>query len=495
MSKVFYIIKRGKKKFSGISNLIPEGPSLSLYDDQKKADKVLKKLAKRFKQSFTNREIEDPVSACADYYQEGYCGALFNDTVPIFFHEYSDKRFFVMRYEENKPLYLSNSGEWLVFEKEEGMERVMNYDQTDNLLRSLLTDELFWGWNIHEKLYSMKREGEDDLYSIEESRGSSTGPCRNRVLFARKHLAADYAKFVLNIDEEKLVLEEVTQIEELVKESYQAGIGVLVNPFYNRCMQGRFWFHKETILFESFSGFWKMREDGVFEKTKNYRTDRRLTSSSFIWQVKEGTAALKTRSEHAFAEIRKNEPGTLPVAYDDLGSYAVQGQEHFDKFAILLEKEEIESGEIQLLRSFFARIIEEKQSSRFKDKIGFRIFGFDSETIAPFEIHAIRRWYQMLIGVVPYIPYFLDSAAEQIQTFVLSIHPQAEQRDNGNPVELLQTILQVTLNGMHCAKVIDDEPADCVQKIFDAFDIEPEADLYEKMLASLDGVSRENDDL
>jgi len=507
----FYAMYKGKKRFAGIGKLVNNGPVISIYDDLEKARQSAQRLHKRFQQPFLYKELNDLFGDLHDLSKQGFAGALLNDSLTLQFLEDKHNTLFIVKYNQHGQLQdmLQEDGTWTKIPPDAALRPLSNYRKIDGLLKQVLDGVPYWGFRPGQTLYFLQHQASGQLCVIPDMLGQGGKKLVNCPLFAHNQFAQEAIKYVLHdsensgtgsTEDDQLAIKPVADIAEFVAAQADHLCGVLLNPFSHRCMQGRFYVEQKALYLETYSGFWQCIDNGDLQRLRSPgKTDRMLDSTFYFW-THDDWFNVPPPAPPMATEDEDRSILALNISLKHLDIEYLKSMTDVKNLKIIIDKNTVEQQQVSKLGDTFRAIVTQGLALRFKDNVAFQFSGYKDSQQAPFEIEPIRTWYQSLKETMPYLVYFLEAEGKQIRTAILSTCPldytenEVAEEHESVSAQLFQEILEATMHGMRLAQMVDDDPAEVVQKVFDAFGIEPDHLIYEKMLTMIERADRAQQD-
>lgn len=487
----YYLLKRGKKKFSGIARQIKSGPIVSLYNAKKDADETASKMTKKFSQAFMIKKIDNLYKEMKKCSEQGFSGALLNEKYPIFFMESETNPFLVGRWSDSEKTYLvlDSTNKWQ--KHDQFLRFLRNYEKVDERLVQMLDLEPFWGYLENLDFYTILRKETEEVFLVEDKLPIPQASLLNMMLYSCEDFAREaISELVTPEHQSQLTSHVISDLQQFVRDADKLGHGVLLNHASHRCLQARLWLHNDQVMLESYSGIWKLEldeEKSMFNRLEQQQeTDRELNSSLFFHVEQDSVPVL------TFGDGASTSPDApaREIAITKLSFVDIDDDMQITRTRCLVDRHQIEGSVIEPLVEFIKKIIQKGQLSFFKDNISIIIDGFQDTQKSPSEISDIKKWFQILNKNIPYFIYFLDDHADQVRTYILSLLSETPSKTNGADQKvskmLFQTIIDVILNGMRFALLAQDDPGDVFQKVFEAFELDPDPDLFENLLQKVE---------
>jgi len=265
----FYVEKDGLHKFNILSSH-PNGLVIELYTKKSIVEKALGPIdaSSPFKIRRTSN-LKKLLTTAAD---EGYAGAILDNTDPVYFCLDHDENIVFLRltmdeYDEVGEAVLDENGAWETYEGDLDIEFYLDQDVCDqNMVRNLGEipfighDDMDQAWTIE----STMEKGTPFVLPELDSPYSDIVGDKSIILFRSQQGAIDH------ILEKGLLRHEavrVDNIEKFLKNANKNKQTVLFEPFNHRASNGTLWINGEDIIFDSFSGFWIMNKNWKFDKT------------------------------------------------------------------------------------------------------------------------------------------------------------------------------------------------------------------------------------
>ncbi len=194
--------------------------------------------------------------------REGYAGCVWNHVIPVFFcaDVDGDLQFLRIGGEAGSVTMeiLDNRDVWLEYDGEESIEVLDNREAYDQRLVSELGPVPVLEWKPGDKLY-VAGERSGSLSVVDDESG-----VRYAVIFTKEKLAKLWCD---ETEREGWAVFEVTPAAAAaLLDNPDVGECVFqLNPGFHRAVTGMLWRDGDSLVLDSFSGFWRMAEDGDFE--------------------------------------------------------------------------------------------------------------------------------------------------------------------------------------------------------------------------------------
>jgi len=491
--QTYYLLKQGKKKFAGIGKLIKDGPAICLFDERTMAERSALRLSQKHQQPFRAQAVKNLFREMKKCLDQGYAGALLNEQEPIFFVETSEKGFILIQLLPNSDecRVLDESGTWMLRTRSEVMRPLTRFERIDQRLVDMIDQGPFWGYSPELEYFTIIRSHTGNPFLFKDKCGSSERPFPNGVLYSCKEFAAETLNILLTPeDKETCSVMKIPDLADFIQRLLDQHYGILLNFAYNRALQGRFFRHEEQLLLESYSGFWRLEHNSFQRRKLVLETDRDLESTVFFRKKDEDDIILTfgTTSGKTAAVSETGTANVLDFTLEQLTPDSCKAVERtgITSLVITITRSDLEQKEYRPLLTLIESIHACGRSVAFKNGLHVKIAGFADETEALSHIGLISEYYKFLFEKLPFLIYFLSPEHDQIRTILLALS-SAYDHQSGTPGEhvsedIFQTMIDCCLHGMRFALLLDDDPADMVQKIFEAFDLDPDPDLYERLL-------------
>lgn len=268
--KRYYYIDGGNAPAYTISRSHPHGLAVRFFGRKKDADAALKEAADRGgapRVRWTN-DLKRFLVRAAD---DGFAGAVLDDREPVYFClDGADDMVFLRLSlndeEEVEESLLQDDGSWKLYEGEGEIDFFLDQQSADGNMVRLLGEIPFLG---HEKMQHVWTVEDGRNRGIPYVLAASEGPFAGLaegdtvVLF---HTQRNAMEFILD---RELYAHEAVRVEglkEFLRDAAERRLGVLFEPFNHRAAGGVFWLNGEDVILDSFSGFWKLGEDGAFQR-------------------------------------------------------------------------------------------------------------------------------------------------------------------------------------------------------------------------------------
>jgi len=195
--------------------------------------------------------------------RNGYAGALWNGQQPVFFctDENSELQFLRLRRGGQGKVemdILEADGSWSDYEGAEEIEFLDNRDACDDRLVATYGDEPLFDWPDDDAFWSVGPS--------EAEPGRVTAP-EDGLDYVLLFSEEEEAKAWLEDSEHAWKLIEVPDAAEFLADPGLNGLAALINPGAHRVRSGVLWLDGESLVLDSFSGFW-LRDDDGFAKAE-----------------------------------------------------------------------------------------------------------------------------------------------------------------------------------------------------------------------------------
>jgi hypothetical protein len=236
--------------FSGsLEDVLPQGVAVTVYDNLEQADEAIGE--------DTLVPIQNVAQFLTHMAREGYAGAMWNHSLPVFFciDANSDLQFLRIAKGSTETIdmqILDPVVGWDPYDGAEDISFLDNSDACDKRLADVLGDEPLLGWPEDGQLWSLGPvAGEPALVSVAE----------DGLTYALLFTAEDAAEAWLEDVEDPWMRWPVTDLAALLGSHSVDGCAGLLNPGAHRARRGVFWKDSERIILDSFSGFWLLQKN------------------------------------------------------------------------------------------------------------------------------------------------------------------------------------------------------------------------------------------
>jgi hypothetical protein len=187
--------------------------------------------------------------------REGYAGALWNGSQPVFFciDDEGDLQFLRVSPAGSEVAMeiLDERDRWQKYDGAEAVEFIDNREACDQRLVAALGNQPPSGWPADGKLWSLgPSAGVPHIFTTAEG----SNEVRHAVLFGDEQSARDYG-------EERAPQAQpfaVTDLTGFLTSDAMAGNVAAFNPGGHRARSGLLWSDGERVVLDSYSGFWKV---------------------------------------------------------------------------------------------------------------------------------------------------------------------------------------------------------------------------------------------
>ena len=268
--KRYYYIDEGKAPAYTISRSHPHGLAVRIFCRKKTADEALSERgegAGAARVRWTS-DLKRFLVRAAD---DGFAGAVLDDREPVYFClDRADDMVFLRLSmndeEEVEESLLQEDGSWKLYEGEGEIDFFMDQQSTDGNMVRLLGEIPFLGHEEMEFLWTVEDgRNRGAPYVLAASEGPFEGLAEGDtlILFNTRKSAMDFI-----LDRELYTCEavRVDALKEFLRDAAERRLGVLFEPFNHRAAGGVLWLNGDEVILDSFSGFWKLGEDGAFRR-------------------------------------------------------------------------------------------------------------------------------------------------------------------------------------------------------------------------------------
>jgi hypothetical protein len=193
--------------------------------------------------------------------REGYAGAMWNTTRPVFFcvDEVQDLRFLRVgpgpKGDRVDLEILEETDQWETYEGVEEIEFINNKEACDRRLSETFSSTPVLQWPDDNRLYSLgPKEGEPLV--LRPAAGEDELP--HGVLFTNEEAASSFGED----NPAELAVYPVTDLGEFLTHTEMEGCVAALNPGGHRASSGILWSDGDRVVLDSFSGFWKLESSG-----------------------------------------------------------------------------------------------------------------------------------------------------------------------------------------------------------------------------------------
>lgn len=204
--------------------------------------------------------------------REGYAGCLWDHAIPVFFcaDADGDLQFLRVGGEDGKVTMelLDDRDRWLEYDGEETIEVLDNREAYDQRLVAELGTVPVLEWKGDEPLF-VAGEQADALTVVNDDSG-----LRYAVLFTKQKLAELWCQETERADW-KISSVSPGEAVNMIGDPDLGECVYQLNPGFHRAVNGTLWRDGGALILDSFSGFWRMADDGSFEQivTEDDRAD------------------------------------------------------------------------------------------------------------------------------------------------------------------------------------------------------------------------------
>ena len=186
--------------------------------------------------------------------RQGYAGALWNGTQPIFFcvDDEGDLQFLRVIPGEGRVEMeiLDEHDRWQPYDGAEAVEFIDNREACDQRLVTALGAKPPAGWPADGRLWSLGSRGVPRIFTSTEG----TNEVRHAVLFSDEQAARDWGEERAP-DAQAFVVDDLTAF--LTTDAMHGNVAAF-NPGGHRAASGVLWSDGERVVLDAFSGFWKV---------------------------------------------------------------------------------------------------------------------------------------------------------------------------------------------------------------------------------------------
>jgi len=271
----FYYNKAGKGFHFSLSPSHPHGLAVNIYSDRARAEEIA--LADRGSgPAMETARTNDLAAFLTRAAEEGYAGAILDDMEPIYFCTDADEaiHFLKISLDEDEEgveeSLLGPDGHWSPRAGEKDLELYVNQDACDRNMVRLLGKIPFY-----RKEEPEKEEDLDGLFLTVEETGRGGEAMRFEanaipralpgggmaVLF---HGRRSVIEFMAEQGQTCYEIVAVSHFKAFLEKAARRDLLAILEPANHRASGGVFWLNKGEIIFDSFSGFWKLDEEKGF---------------------------------------------------------------------------------------------------------------------------------------------------------------------------------------------------------------------------------------
>jgi hypothetical protein len=193
--------------------------------------------------------------------REGYAGAMWNGTRPVFFcvDERQELQFLRVgpgpKGDRVEMEIIEDDETWAAYEGVEQIEFIDNREACDGRLAEALGNTPILEWPDDNRLFTVGSAGGEPLV-LRPDVGEDSMP--HGVLFTNEEAAGSFSED--NPDD--LTISPVTDLTGFLTHAEMEGCVAALNPGGHRAASGILWSDGERIVLDSFSGFWKLEGSG-----------------------------------------------------------------------------------------------------------------------------------------------------------------------------------------------------------------------------------------
>ncbi len=268
----YYYEKQGNEFVYDISQSHPHGLVIKIYS---RKDLVHKRTAAHLSEggpfeTFQTNDLRELLTRAAN---EGYAGAILDESDPIYFCIDRSEALHFLRLSQNlhdeiEETLLGSRGDWSAPFGDLDLEIVENQDVCDRIMIRRLGDIPFHregadDGTVETVFCAIERAGEPGRlmgFELEES-SSSTSTQSMAAIFLDRRSALE---FMAERERDDFTLVDVDDLGALLRAADRDDLTVFLEPGNHRSASGTFWLNGNDIIFDSFSGFWKIDASNSF---------------------------------------------------------------------------------------------------------------------------------------------------------------------------------------------------------------------------------------
>jgi hypothetical protein len=275
-SAAFFYNAAGQDVEFAVSHSHPHGLVIQIYSQKVLAEgsALRNSRAERRLETRKTNNICELLTRAAN---EGYAGAVLDDSDPVYFCVDEDDRIRFLKLSQNEEeeieeYLLRDNGEWQHRSDSLDLELYVNQDACDrNMVRFL--GEIPFLRDIPRGAGPDDDEGEDIFFTVEESgdpgrlmrfdmeeASPSMPDTKIATLFAGRRPALDF----MAGSRQDFDIVAVTDLKEFVRNASREDLVVVLEPGSHRAMTAFLWASDDDVILDSFSGFWKMSDENTF---------------------------------------------------------------------------------------------------------------------------------------------------------------------------------------------------------------------------------------
>jgi hypothetical protein len=233
----------------------PAGLLIALFRHEEDGRKALQEMGREGRVISTG-SLRDFLGLRAE---EGFAGALLDDIEPIYWCVDKEEmlQFLKLRpdvsQQELEGHTLNGSGRWDDFDGSRDLEFYDDQDTWDSLMRHFLGPTPYLGYQENPTFFALQRE--DDWLEILDDEENPMVP-----LF---HERAAAEQFQLELELQKVELVEVKDLPQLLQQVASTQATAQLQPGDHRARSGALWMNGESLVLQTFSGFWNSGDQGA----------------------------------------------------------------------------------------------------------------------------------------------------------------------------------------------------------------------------------------
>lgn len=272
----FYYNAVGQDVEFAVSHSHPHGLVIQVYSKKELAEGSALRNS-RVEHRLETRKTNNLCELLTRAANEGYAGAVLDDSDPVYFCVDEDERIRFLKLSQNEEeeideFLLRGDGEWQYRSDSLDLELYVNQDACDrNMVRFL--GEIPFLRDIPRGGGGDPETEEDLFFTVEESgdpgrlkrfdmeeASPSMPDTKIAALFAGRRPALDF----MAGSRQDFDIVAVTDLREFVRNASRENLVVVLEPGSHRAMTAFLWASDDDVILDSFSGFWKMSDDNTF---------------------------------------------------------------------------------------------------------------------------------------------------------------------------------------------------------------------------------------
>lgn len=269
-TRPYWFLSSRRQALYSIDRSQPAGLVVLVYSSEEAAKKA----------ALERRGVDAPgiavesITDLTDYLEaralEGFAGALFDDRSPIYFCSDAQgvARFLRIDLDERsgrlEHRLLDTDGTWTIYDGEEDIFPDVDQDVIDEAMRERLGDVPFLGFREDMILYRLERKSAPGVPAVVELTDDPS--VQGIPLCPIFHDLDLLESFRAEHGQDDCGPAKIDDLKELAAWCGREGTTLVLHPEGHRARAATLWLNGEDVLLDSFSGIWRSRDGGRFEK-------------------------------------------------------------------------------------------------------------------------------------------------------------------------------------------------------------------------------------